>query len=310
MRDGTPAAVTNLTMNAPMHRTSLALAALITVFAAGCAATDTQDSTGDEADELKVDPLAMPAPIVSFLKSNDWGAHHLEWHTVRNWDRLGADDQAYAKSQGWARASLQEGVKGNGLEFLAMHRVMFRILTSQFPESADLFAGWSSPPTDPSDELDRVPAKNTQEFDAKKLDAIDKLQNHIEDFKSDDELGLFLETSLRPTKADPNKRTTNKRAGIHNYLHNRFSGDSKRVDIGDPSVNLQNKRFWRLHGWIESRWTEFRKIKGLGEADPKYAAALKKGEDMLTMRPRGTNGPGTKAPAPASLRGFFVNNND
>ena len=251
------------------------------------------------------DPLAMPAPILTFLKAQDWGSHHLEWHTVRQWDRLQPSDQAWAKRQGWARADLMEGAKGNGLEFLAMHRVMIRKLTTSFPKDAALFDGWTTPPTESADKSDPCPTGDA--FDPIKQKAIDKLQNHIADFKSDDELGVYLETTLRPTSKDPNARAADKTAGLHNYLHNRFMDSNSKIDIGDPSVNLQNKRFWRLHGWIESRWTEFRKIKGLTEKDTAYQAAIKKGEDMLTMKLGGpVGGKGIPEAPPLSLRKFFA----
>lgn len=286
----------------------LGLTALL--LGAGCAApTDAADDPVAEDDEMVArDPTSMPRPILTFLKSNDWGSHHLEWHTVRNWDRLQPSDQEWAKRQGWARAELQEGQKGNGLEFLAMHRVMFRILTKSFPQNADLFTGWETPPLDPKDARDPVPNGNPPDFDENKKAAIDKLQNHLADFKSDDELGLYIETSMRPTADDPTARAKDKGAGIHNYLHNRFSGDSKTVDIGDPSVNLKNRRFWRLHGWIESRWTEFRRLKGLNENDPAYQAALEKGERMLTIKMRGPVGGAPPEPPPESLRKFFAQN--
>jgi hypothetical protein len=278
----------------------------------GCAvSTDGTDpaADGSEDEELVAaskDPLAMPTPMLTFLKTQGWGSHHLEWHTIRQWDRLQPSDQAWAKKQGWARADIMEGSKGNGLEFLAMHRVMIRTLTTKFPSDADLFKGWTQPPTAIKDASDPCPSADA--FDADKLKAIDKLENHLADFKTDDELGLFLETTLRPTSKDPNARAADKSAGIHNYLHNRFQDPKSKIDIGDPSVNLQNKRFWRLHGWIESRWTEFRKLKGLTEEDPAYRAALKKGEDMLTMKMGGPAG-GTKGiadPPPMSLRRFFA----
>ena len=34
---------------------------------------------------------------------------------------------AWAQKQGWTRADIQEGEKGNGLEFLAMHRAMMNL---------------------------------------------------------------------------------------------------------------------------------------------------------------------------------------
>jgi hypothetical protein len=278
----------------------------------GCAASsdpadDPNDSDlqGEAEDEvIAADPLSMPKPLLTFLRTEGWGSHHLEWHTVRQWDRLSAADQAYARRQGWARADLMEGAKGNGLEFLAMHRVMIRKLTAKFPANADLFAGWEKPPTVNADKND--PSTDTAAFDANKAAAIDKLQNHLADFKSDDELGLYIESTLRPTAADPNARAADKSAGLHNYLHYRFQDGSSKIDLGDPSVNLQNKRFWRLHGWIESRWTAFRTLKHLSEDDPKYRAALKKGEDMFVVKPRGPIGKGPPEAPPESLRKFFT----
>lgn len=292
------------------------LAMGLVVMLAGCAATtddaanDPSGAEGSEDDEIKAtakDPLAMPAPMLTFLKAQDWGSHHLEWHTVRQWDRLEPSDQAWAKRQGWARADLMEGAKGNGLEFLAMHRVMIKILSEKFPKDAALFNGWASPPTALDDKNDPLPGGDA--FDPAKLKAIDKLQNHLADFKSDDELGLYFETTLRPTKTNPEQRAADRSTGIHNYLHNRFMDPNSKIDIGDPSVNLQNKRFWRLHGWLESRWTEFRRLKGLSDKDPTYLAAIKKGEDMLKPKLKGPNPDGTRGlpePPPMSLRKFFA----
>jgi hypothetical protein len=289
---------------------TLLVLGMTVMLATGCAAST--DPTADpsaedgaaEDDIVAADPLAMPKPLLTFLRTQDWGTHHLEWHTVRQWDRLSASDQAYAKRQGWARADIMEGSKGNGLEFLAMHRVMIRTLIEKFPANAALFNGWTKPPTDDNDPND--PSTDTAPFDAHKAAAIDKIQNHLADFKSDDELGLYLETTLRPTAHDPNARAADKSTGLHNYLHFRFQDAKSKIDIGDPSVNLQNKRFWRLHGWIESRWTEFRRIKNLKETDPMYLAALKKGEDMLAMKAKGTKGGTPPEAPPDSLRKFFT----
>src|SRR5262249_5376410 len=144
-------------------------------------------------------------------------------------------------------------------------------------------------------------------FDPSKLSALEKLQNHVDEFDTDDELGVYIETSMRPTPNDPQGHSNDKSTGVHNYLHNRFSDAHSKIDLGDPSVNLKNKRFWRLHGWIEARWTEFRTKKGLGEDDPDYADAIKKAEDMLTP-PLRLGGPRDLPPPeeapPDSLRKF------
>jgi hypothetical protein len=243
--------------------------------------------------------------MLTFLNQQGWGKHHLEWHTVRQWDLLGPNDQAWAKRQHWARADLQEGTKGNGLEFLAMHRVMIRMLVEKFPQNADIFTGFAKPPTECSDKVDPCGPETQGPFDANKAKAIDKLMNHLADFKSDDELGLYLETSLRPSATNPEGRASDKSSGIHNYLHGLFMDSSSKIDVGDPLVNLQNKKFWRIHGWIENRWTEYRKIKKMSDKDPAYMAAIKKAEDMFVVRAKGPIGAPVDEPAPISLRKRF-----
>ena len=40
--------------------------------------------------------------------------------------------------------------------------------------------------------------------------------------------------------------------------------------------------FWRIHGWIDARWTAYRKAKGLDDAtDPTYLAALQDAQQWL-----------------------------
>jgi len=288
----------------------IAVGAMAISLTPGCAADSTDgadDGTqGDDAEVIARDPNAMPKPMLTFLNQEGWGKHHLEWHTVRQWDLLSSDDQAYAKRQHWARADVQEGTKGNGLEFLAMHRVMIQMLTDKFPAYKDLFVGFAQPPTDCADKLDPCGPEMPGPFDANKAKAIDKLQNHLADFKTDDELGLYLETSLRPTADKPDARGTDKSAGIHNYLHGRFMDSHSKIDVGDPMVNLQNKKFWRIHGWIENRWTAFRALKKMSDSDPAYRAAIKKATDMFTITMKGPIGdPAQNEPPPMSLRKSF-----
>jgi hypothetical protein len=85
--------------------------------------------------------VPLPAEIHDWMRQRNWGMHHLEWHTVRQWDRLPLPARLWAEQQGWQRAERQEGETGNGLEFLVMHRAMLELLRGQFPQHA-LFAGW------------------------------------------------------------------------------------------------------------------------------------------------------------------------
>ena len=89
-------------------------------------------------------------------------------------------------------------------------------------------------------------------------------------------------------------------------MHNRFSDPKSAIDIGDPSVNLGNKRFWRLHGWIDAVWTKYRAIRKLGEDDPVYKQALI--DAQAGMHDHTMKGLGGAAgdPMPESLHHLFA----
>ena len=263
---------------------------LVATLASACATADLGDVTqlpdyDGPADGwgASADPLLMPKSIVTYVNDHHWGTMHIQWHTERRWNLLPAASLAYAKKQGWTKAPLQEGAKGNGIEFLAMHRMMMQMLVELYPTTKKYFVGWTEPPTAARDKHDPLPHGATDAFDPEMAMALDTLQNNLAEFKTDDELGLFIETSLRPTASQPSARATDKTAGIHNYIHNRFQDPSSTIDIGDPTVNLQNKRFWRLHGWIDAVWTEYRAQQGLTDDDPIYSAAMKQAMAEMPM---------------------------
>lgn len=217
----------------------------------------------------------MPQRISDWMNAKDWGTHHLVWHWARIWDLTGSEEHDYVLANGSNRANRQEGVAGNGMDFLAMHRVMIRQLIQQFPADAGLFDGWVQPPTDPDDPAEPMPHNGRpREFDPVKLVGVNRVHQDIGGFSSDDDLGLYLQTTLRPIPGFPNNRTPDPSAGIHNYLHGRFSDGTSDITMGNPFVNLHNQRFWRLHGWIDGRWTAYRAAKGLAENEPAYTQAL------------------------------------
>lgn len=254
------------------------------------------------------DPNAMPREIIAHLAEHHHNHMHLDFHVARMWDRLGAETQAWATDQGISRWKLQEGMRTTGLEFLAMHRVMLEELRAEFPEHAELFAGWDRPPTDPDDADNPVPAKDA--FDPDMLDAIDRVE--AGQFASDDDFALFLQTKARPTKRSPNRRSPDPSAGIHNYLHNRFADDTSEITVGDPSVNLNNRIFWRIHGWVDAKWTAYRQAKGLDDAtDEIYLRATSDAkawmDDAMT---RGAmhegKADGCTAPVPEEVHSIFA----
>jgi hypothetical protein len=200
--------------------------------------------------------VKMPAGMIAWMQGVRWGAHHDEWHYTRRWDYwpyLAANhpDPAarqeiapmveYAKAQGWQRAALQEGEPRSGFEFLIMHRAMLHLLLQHFPQAQHSLRGWNTPPRDPADAED--PVNNSAPFDPGKAAGVDIIQAGAAHFQDDDAFGLFLETNIRPMPDDPAHRDPDARLGLHNYLHNRWTDATSDVNLGDPKVNIFNRRF-------------------------------------------------------------------
>jgi hypothetical protein len=227
--------------------------------------------------------VPIPGEITTWMESRNWGRHHLQWHVERGWDRLSPPALAWAQGQGWTRYRIQEGEETNGLAFLAMHRVMIRMLVAQFPPHAGLFAGWTSPPTDPNDPNDPVPSNSAfpGPFFADMVTSIARIEEHASSFDGDDDFGLYIQTRWRPFPNRPTRRSLDPSTGIHNYIHGRFSDGNSPINMGNPQVNLQNERFWRLHGWIDRKWTDYRTASGRSENDPTYKAALDEAEHHM-----------------------------
>ena len=278
------------------HHPSIPLIGFVVATLAGCTAPPPMDShTCDTISESIADPNAMPDDVVTYLADHHWSHMHLDFHVARMWDVLDMDTQTWAAGMGIARAPKQEGEPTTGLEFLAMHRLMLTELRGQFPDHAALFVGWETPPTDPSSPDGMLPA-GTPAFDPDMVKGIARIETQPDSFTSDDDFALFLQTKRRPTAADKYARSKDPSAGIHNYVHNRWQSDSP-INVGDPAVNLQNQVFWRVHGWVDTQWTAYRKAKGLDDAtDPVYLAALADAQTWMdAAMMRGEMAAGSKA---------------
>ena len=149
-----------------------------------------------------------------------------------------------------------------------------RTVREQFPQHRPLFAGWATPPTDSADPNDPLPVGTTTPFDPNMARAIVRVEKTPQSFPDDDGLGLYVQTSSRPTADNPFARSDDPTTGIHNYIHSRFQDQDSPVDMGNPLLNLGNQRFWRLHGWIDRYWGESRRVAGRSDADPAFRAAI------------------------------------
>jgi hypothetical protein len=224
----------------------------------------------------------LPSEIVQFERQLKWGCAHRQYHETRLWDWLLATPGnegriQYAQNMGWTRAPIQEGATGSGLDFLAMHRAMVGTLRDRFPAYASLFSGWTTVPTEATaaDPLAVVNPLATSAFWDTMKTAIGRLETNLASFATEDELGMYIETQHRPTDTDPLARATDKTTGIHTYVHSRFDDSRSPIRMQRFSRNIESETFFRLHGWIDRLWTQWRTAKGLNDAtDTTYGMAM------------------------------------
>lgn len=274
---------------------------------ASCASESEDEASEDELTAKDPKNLNMPKAIKKYENDRNWGGHHVEWHVERRWDRLDADGKRWAESKGYSRASLQEGATGNGLEFLAMHRAMMECLRRDFPSWKYLFDGWATVPLKHSAENPVNSQDRSKAISGELLTSIQTLQNVgnvCTAFATDDAFGLYVETTLR-TGSTPAREGS----GAHNALHVRFSDDDSPINVGDPALNLQNKVFWRIHGWLDARWNDYRTCKGFKDTDTKYAAAMAAARAHVAgLRGTGLQLPKSRSTMPGSVVDDFFKN--
>jgi hypothetical protein len=220
----------------------------------------------------------LPDAIIQFQRQLRWGCIHREYHETRQWDFISntpnnAPRLEYAKQKGWTRAAVQEGDPGSGLDFLAMHRAMLGTLRNRFPQNASLFAGWSTVPTEST--ADDPLVANAAAFKSTMKTAITRLETNLASFTSDDELGLYIETQHRPTATDPLARSPDLTTGVHTYVHVRFDDPKSPIRMQRFNRNIESQTFFRLHGWVDRLWTQWRQLNGRNDAtDTAYTQAM------------------------------------
>jgi hypothetical protein len=225
---------------------------------------------------------ALPEAILQFGRQLQWGCKHRHYHDTRQWDFIIDDPNqaarvAYMQKMNWTRAVIVEGAPGSGLEFLAMHRAMLGTLRDRFPAHADLFKGWATVPTE-STAADTVPPGTplAGAFWPSMLATIARLETALETFASEDAFGNFIDTQHLPTAADPLARTTEQGAGLHTYVHLRFDDARSPIRMQRFSRNLESETFYRLHGWVDRIWTQWRKAHGRDDkTDAAYGEAMR-----------------------------------
>ncbi len=223
------------------------------------------------------------------MRSLGWGEHHDQWHYEQRydfWRHLAARGDAgaaqvvaYGDAKGWKRAAHQEGAPGHGLHFLAMHRAMFQLLAERFPQHRPYLAGWPTPPQDPADRDDPVPGGVP--FAPEKAQGIVVVETQP---SRSPRMTTSPSSSKRISGRPPPIRRTGPRIGkpaCTTGSTNRWTDPDSPVNLGDPTVNIFNARFWRLHGWIDRMWSAYRTARGASDDEPRYRELLESYRHMM-----------------------------
>ena len=223
----------------------------------------------------------LPLSVITLLASKMMRDHHQNWHLVRRPDMLAtlsALERKQLADAGWV-APRPIKAQGSGVDFLAMHRDMISQVNKALAAAADpayssvkgwvaipedpMDADWPVPPTWPGADSSFAAAKTPKSLTANLKNAKDQFANGAWlKTQTIDEVGIAIENS------------------IHNWFHQRWSAepwfggykgvpdpaqseDDPRNDfLGSTYSSQVNETFWKLHGWIDDRITQWEMATG------------------------------------------------
>jgi hypothetical protein len=224
------------------------------------------------SDKFEQTESGMPMDFRAYVRKNRMGFMHDKWHSEHTWEHRSVlpGSMERWKCNGFKRHPRQMGDPGSGLDFLAMHRLMVQDARAKFPQYAAALAGWDEVPTSVFDGSNPVPKFLKVPFDLFMLRKLNRLSDkNLADFQSEDELGQYLWNDLSKFPAPAEFRA------IHFYIHLRFTDPfDDQTNLARETQNMENKYFWRLHGWIDNLWAKYRAMKRLNDRDPQYQALL------------------------------------
>lgn len=263
----------------------------------------------------------MPQLVLDWMDEHQFAEAHDGWHLVRKWDQTCRKSNATTctaanklVNQGLQRAPIQQGAPGDGLAFMMMHRHMIAMLKLAFPTHSALFSGFVKVPKAKSDAENPQPWR-TISWTSSNLTGFDILENieqHVDQFATEDDLGQFIENTFRWTAQNPMTPVNTPGSGLHGALHAQWSVNGSPADLIQQAVDVKNYAFWKLHGWIDDVWGRYRKAKGLKDDDPAYQKLLfDQCMEMYMLQPRNRNmsqptGPDTTTTDPTKETGVFA----
>jgi mono/diheme cytochrome c family protein len=259
--------------------------------------------------------LQIPDAMADWLYEQGWPQQHDDWHNIRRWDsgcrRSNAPVEGCASAgrlvaRGLWRAAVQEGAPGDGYAFLVMHRHMIRGIAQAFPRHASALRGFSHVPLSREDPENPLTWKTVSwsEPQRRAIDVLEHVEDHLDMFPTEDDLGLYIEAPFRWTTTNPQTFLADSSNGLHFVLHSQWSVAGSPYNLGEGPVTVFNHTFWRLHGWIDDVWERYRRAKHIGDDDPRYVSELRAQCEEMHMLDEGNLHPTPSIATPAETTRF------
>jgi hypothetical protein len=268
-----------------------------------------------------VDTTVQPQ-VLTWMNTHRWEEAHVEWHAIRNCAAsLGGGSASKVNICSYTNlvpTDQQCQTDGDGYQFLLFHRHMMQALKQLWPKHAEQFTGFPKFPQSAAD----VPPEWQSAWTDWSADALaaGKIGDAIKDpanlarFPNEGVLGFWLQCNVGQKLAMPANNMPF--VGLHFLLHAKWVRNGNTTHgVNNTNANIDNYMFWKLHGWIDKVWQDYRDAKGLSNDDQKYK------DDMLAQcremdteisiiqqkKPQPTDVNPNPNPLPVE-HGFFVDN--
>ena len=227
-----------------------------------------------------VDTTVQPQ-VLTWMNTHRWEEAHVEWHAIRNCAAsLGGGSASKVNICSYTSlvpTDQQCQDDGDGYQFLLFHRHMIQALKQLWPNHTEQFTGFSKFPASAAD----VPKEWQSAWTDWSADALaaGQIGDNIKDpanlarFPDEGVLGFWLQCNVGQKLAMPTNNMPF--VGLHFLLHAKWVRNGNTAHgVNNTSANIDNYMFWKLHGWIDKVWQDYRDAKGLSNNDPKYKADM------------------------------------
>ena len=225
----------------------------------------------------------LPTVVKSMLADESLRTHHHLWHFVRNpdgWNGLPQADREALAVEGW-KAPRFEDEAGSGIDFLGMHREMIEMTDRALATANDpnwpSVTGWDPIPWTDDDADWPVPAWQTTAPPWASAELWQGLTDVAVEARSAAQTAVMEQLAARFRDTDFLSSVSLDELGIamegsiHGWMHIRWSAaphdDAFSVDASNdwlfvPWSSHVSKTFWKLHGWIDARITDWEAATG------------------------------------------------